>query len=144
MNLDLNSVARICGHHLALVLIIGASLLSGSMAQAGESKQKSWRDSFAALPSGRSFSGMASFYSTGQKTASGARFNPHGLSAAHRTLPFGTKVRVSHPSSGRSVIVTINDRGPFIRSRVLDLSLGAARALGITGAGVARVRAEVM
>lgn len=87
---------------------------------------------------------MASFYSTGQKTASGARFNPHGLSAAHRTLPFGTKVRVSHPSSGRSVIVTINDRGPFIRSRVLDLSLGAARALGITGAGVARVRAEVM
>lgn len=143
MILDFNSVAKICGRHLPAILVISGSLLTGGMAEA-KSAQKNWRDSYAALPSSRGFSGMASFYSTGQKTASGARFNPHGLSAAHRTLPFGTKVRVSHPSSGRSVIVTINDRGPFIRGRILDLSLGAARALGITGAGVARVHAEVM
>ena len=64
------------------------------------------------------------------------------MTAAHRSLPFGTKVRVTH--RGQSVVVTINDRGPFIRGRVLDLSTGAARAIGLTGAGVGRVTAEVV
>jgi rare lipoprotein A len=73
-----------------------------------------------------------------------ARFEPEGLTAAHRWLPFGTRVRVSDPRTGRSVVVTINDRGPFIQGRVLDLSLGAARALGIQGRGVSRVHAEVI
>jgi rare lipoprotein A len=93
---------------------------------------------------GRSFSGMASFYGSesGSKTASGQRFNQNAMTAAHRTLPFGTKLRVTH--RGRSVVVTINDRGPFIRGRVLDLSTGAARAVGLTGAGVGRVTAEVV
>src|SRR3954469_20730558 len=81
----------------------------------------------------------ASYYSHGQKTASGERFNPHGLTAAHRSLPFGTKLRVVNPRNGRSVTVRITDRGPFIKGRSLDLSLGAAKALGITGQGVARV-----
>ena len=91
----------------------------------------------------RVFSGKASYYwySKG-KTASGSTFNRNHLTAAHRTLPFGTKVRVTH--GGSSVIVTINDRGPFIRGRVLDLSLAAARSLGITDRGVAHVRAEVL
>ena len=86
---------------------------------------------------------MASFYGneSGSKTASGQRFNQNAMTAAHRTLPFGTKLRVTH--GGRSVVVTINDRGPFIRGRVLDLSTGAARAVGLTGAGVGRVTAEV-
>jgi rare lipoprotein A len=86
-------------------------------------------------PGARSFSGQASYYGSesGSRTASGARYNPNGLTAAHRTLPFGTQVRV-----------TINDRGPFIRGRVLDLSVGAARAIGITGRGVGRVVAEVL
>ena len=77
---------------------------------------------------------MASFYGneSGSKTASGQRFNQNAMTAAHRTLPFGTKLRVTHGS--RSVVVTINDRGPFIRGRVLDLSTGAARAVGLTGA----------
>ena len=87
---------------------------------------------------------MASFYGneSGSKTASGQRFNQNALTAAHRSLPFGTKLRVTH--GGRSVVVTVNDRGPFIRGRVLDLSTGAARAIGLTSAGVGRVTAEVV
>lgn len=107
-----------------------------------------WRNANAAVaPSsgtGRSFSGMASFYGneSGSRTASGQRFNQNAMTAAHRSLPFGTKLRVTH--GGSSVIVTINDRGPFVRGRVLDLSTGAARAIGLTGAGVGRVTAEVV
>jgi rare lipoprotein A len=107
-----------------------------------------WRDANAAASpssgSGRSFSGMASYYGneSGSKTASGQRFNQNAMTAAHRTLPFGTKLRVTH--GDRSVVVTINDRGPFVRGRVLDLSTAAARAVGLTGAGVGRVVAEVM
>ena len=106
----------------------------------------SWRYANAAIPSGggRSFSGVASFYGneSGSKTASGQRFNQNAMTAAHRSLPFGTKLRVTH--NGRSVIVTINDRGPFIKGRVLDLSTGAARAVGLTSSGVGRVTAEVI
>ena len=93
---------------------------------------------------GRGFSGMASFYGneSGSKTASGARFNQNAMTAAHKTLPFGTKLRVTH--GGQSVVVTINDRGPFIKGRVLDLSTGAARAIGLTSRGVGRVTAEVV
>lgn len=86
-------------------------------------------------------SGKASYYSHGQKTASGARFNPHGLTAAHRSLPFGTKVHVHY--RGRNVCVTINDRGPFIKGRVLDLSLGAAKEIGLTSRGVDHVTYHV-
>ena len=74
-------------------------------------------------------------YGGGQKTASGERFNPHALTAAHRSLPFGTRVQVTNPSNGRSVTVRINDRGPFGQAHALgvefDLSAGAARALGL-------------
>ena len=91
----------------------------------------------------RVFSGKASFYAyTKSKTASGTSFNRNLLTAAHRNLPFGTKVRVTHGRS--SVIVTINDRGPFARGRVLDLSLAAAQSLGITKLGVVQIRAEVL
>jgi len=76
--------------------------------------------------------GVASYYSA------------HGLTAAHRTLPFGTRVSVTNLSNGHSVIVRINDRAPFIRGRSIDLSAGAARAIGMTGAGVARVRMHVI
>jgi rare lipoprotein A len=105
----------------------------------------SWRDANASVGgSGHSFSGMASYYGneSGSRTASGARFNQSAMTCAHRSLPFGTKLRVTH--GGRSVVVTVNDRGPFIRGRVLDLSTGAARAVGLTGAGVGRVTAEVV
>jgi rare lipoprotein A len=89
-------------------------------------------------------SGMASYYWQGQQTASGARFNPSAMTAAHRTLPFGTKVRVTNKRNGRSVIVTINDRGPFIRGRIIDLSSGAAGVIDMKGAGVAPVSLEVV
>lgn len=87
---------------------------------------------------------MASYYGNeaGSRTASGQRFNQNAMTAAHRHLPFGTRLRVTHGS--RSVVVTVNDRGPFIRGRVLDLSKGAARVIGLTGSGVGRVVAEVM
>ncbi|WP_298884273.1 septal ring lytic transglycosylase RlpA family protein [uncultured Bradyrhizobium sp.] len=117
-------------------------------AQADTNANSGWLNANASMtPSsgtGHSFSGMASYYGneSGSRTASGARFNQNAMTAAHRTLPFGTKVRVTH--GGQSVIVTINDRGPFVRGRVLDLSTGAARAIGLTGAGVGRVTAEVV
>jgi rare lipoprotein A len=93
----------------------------------------------------RVFSGKASYYSYRKaKTATGASFNRESLTAAHRSLPFGTKVRVTDVGTNRSVIVRINDRGPNIRGRVLDLSLGAARSLGITNRGVVQIRVEVL
>jgi peptidoglycan lytic transglycosylase len=93
----------------------------------------------------RVFSGKASFYSyrTG-KTASGSSFDRDLQTAAHRSLPFGTKVRVTVPATNKSVVVRITDRGPNIRDRVLDLSLGAARNLGIRDKGVVEIRAEVL
>ena len=106
----------------------------------------SWLNANASIGStgGRSFAGKASYYGSesGSRTASGQRFNQNAMTAAHRSLPFGTKLRVTH--RGQSVVVTVNDRGPFIRGRVLDLSKGAARAIGLTGAGVGHVTAEVV
>ncbi|MDZ8187101.1 MAG: septal ring lytic transglycosylase RlpA family protein [Nostoc sp. ChiSLP02] len=93
------------------------------------------------------FRGIASFYGydgSGTHTASGQRFNPEAMTAAHRSLPFGTQVRVTNTRNGRSVVVRINDRGPFIRGRILDLSYGAARVLGMMGSGVAPVHIEVL
>lgn len=89
--------------------------------------------------------GWASWYGPGfhgNYTASGTRYNQYGLTAAHRTLPFGTRLRVTNLNNGRSVIVTVNDRGPFIHNRVIDLSMGAAQVLGVVNSGVAPVRLD--
>lgn len=89
--------------------------------------------------------GQASYYGrelAGQRTASGERFNPNGMTAAHRTLPFGTQLRVTNLANGRSVTVRVNDRGPFVRRRILDVSAGAARQLGFFAQGTARIRVE--
>jgi rare lipoprotein A len=88
--------------------------------------------------------GWASYYKHGKRTANGEAFKPMGLTAAHRSLPFGTKVRVTNLRTGKSVVVRINDRGPFIRGRVIDLSLGAAQVVGLTASGVAKVRFDVI
>jgi len=143
---------------VAATLLVGGSVTEASAKSRHHSRHHhhalsssgngSWRDANASIApssgSGRSFSGMASFYGneSGSKTASGQRFNQNALTAAHRTLPFGTKLRVTH--GDRSVVVTINDRGPFVHGRVLDLSTAAARAVGLTSAGVGRVTAEVV
>ena len=87
----------------------------------------------------------ASWYGSkfhGRPTASGERYNMFGLTAAHKTMKFGTKLRVTYPETGGSVVVTVNDRGPFIRGRDLDLSYGAAKAIGLEVKGVGRVRIE--
>lgn len=88
--------------------------------------------------------GIASFYSHGTKTASGERFNPNELTAAHPTLPFGTKLRVTNQHTGRSVTVRVNDRGPYVPGRVVDVSYSAAEQLGMVGRGVAPVKLDVV
>lgn len=88
--------------------------------------------------------GKASWYKMGTKTASGEKMNASALAGAHRTLPFGTKVRVDNLSNGKSVVVRINDRGPFIRGRVIDVTQGAARKLGMIRSGVAPVKVTVV
>jgi rare lipoprotein A len=86
--------------------------------------------------------GLASSYGSGSETASGERFNADELTAAHRTLPFGTRVRVTNHSNGRSVVLRINDRGPFVRGRVIDVTPAAAHALGISGLAPVTVEPE--
>ena len=156
LSLGLATQSRAAMTILAATLFVGGGITEASAKSrhhhrhhhSHHASNSSWRDANAAVTpssgSGHSFSGMASFYGneSGSKTASGQRFNQNALTAAHRSLPFGTKLRVSH--GGRSVVVTINDRGPFVRGRVLDLSTGAARAIGLTSAGVGRVTAEVV
>jgi rare lipoprotein A len=145
---------------MAATLLVGGSISEASAksrhhrhhhhhhhASKAQAPGSNWLDANASIGSqstGRGFSGKASFYGneSGSKTASGQRFNQNAMTAAHRSLPFGTKLRVTH--RGQSVVVTINDRGPFIKGRVLDLSKGAARAIGLTGAGVGQVTAEVV
>jgi rare lipoprotein A len=138
---------------IAATLLVGGSVTEASAKSrhhrhhhhhASKAAASNWQDANASIGSGRGFSGMASFYGneSGSKTASGQRFNQNAMTAAHKTLPFGTKLRVTH--GGQSVVVTINDRGPFIKGRVLDLSTGAARAIGLTSRGVGRVTAEVV
>ncbi|MBN2200499.1 septal ring lytic transglycosylase RlpA family protein [bacterium] len=93
--------------------------------------------------------GKASYYGTGdgfhgKKTASGEIFDRNKLTAAHRTLPFGTRCRVTNRSNGRSVVVRINDRGPFVKGRIIDLSWAAAKRIGAERAGVVNVKLEVL
>ena len=136
---------------IAATLVVGATTTAASArSHRGHhgihhaSRTSDWREANAMVHAGggHSFSGVASFYGneSGSQTASGQRFNQNAMTCAHRSLPFGTKLRVSH--GGRSVVVTVNDRGPFVRGRVLDLSTAAARALGIDGLG--HVTAEVI
>ena len=142
----------------AAFALIAATLLAGGCITEASAKSKhrqqakhshqaksKWQDAKASIgpqTSGRSFAGKASFYGneSGNKTASGQRFNQNAMTAAHRTLPFGTKLRVTH--RGQSVVVTINDRGPFIKGRVIDLSEEAAKRLGFLEKGVAKVRVD--
>jgi rare lipoprotein A len=140
---------------LVAVLLIGAGLAACAQAPVANYQPQSSRQaalhkrhsplatreaSFDASAS----SGMASYYSSGVRTASGEAFNPNELTAAHRTLPFGTKLRVTNVSTGQSVTVRVNDRGPFVPGRVVDVSHSAAESLGMTGKGVAKVKLDVV
>ena len=88
--------------------------------------------------------GVASFYTEGTQTASGERFDTHELTAAHPTLPFGTRLRVTNVATGRSVTVRVNDRGPFVPGRVVDVSYAAAETLGMVEGGIAKVKLDVV
>ena len=95
----------------------------------------------------RLIAGAASWYGPGfhgRLTANGERFDQNALTAAHKTLPFGTKLRVTNEHNGKSVVVRVNDRGPYAGKRVLDLSKGAAQTIGMIGSGVAPVKIEVI
>ena len=118
-----------------LTAVIVAILISLPMSASARVKQ------------GYTQKGVASYYHDslhGRKTASGEVYNKRILSAAHKSLPLGTKVRVTKASSGKSIVVKINDRGPFVKGRIIDLSRRAARDLGIIGSGVAKVEVEVL
>jgi rare lipoprotein A len=88
--------------------------------------------------------GLASFYTEGTQTANGEKFDTQELTAAHRTLPFGTRLRVTNVATGRSVTVRVNDRGPFVPGRVVDVSYSAAQTLGMVGGGLAKVKLDVV
>ena len=88
--------------------------------------------------------GVASFYSEGRSTASGEKFDPNELTAAHPSLPFGTKLRVTNTATGKSVTVRVNDRGPYVPGRVVDVSYSAAQALGMVHSGTANVKLDVV
>jgi rare lipoprotein A len=112
--------------HLIMALVITSGCRSTSSARSGMARE----------------TGFASYYAHkyhGRTTASGERFDMNAMTAAHKTLPFGTKVKVTNLDNGRSVIVRITDRGPFVKGRVIDLSLAAAKKLDMVRAGVAEV-----
>ena len=88
--------------------------------------------------------GLASYYDEGTRTASGESFDPQALTAAHPDLPFGTKLRVTNVTTGKSVIVRVNDRGPFVPGRIVDVSHSAAAALGMIDQGTAEVKVDVV
>jgi len=100
--------------------------------------------SSAAMANGKTQRGKASYYWQPQATASGERFNPNALTAAHRWLPFGSRVKVTNRRNGRSVIVRINDRGPFVKGRIIDLSRRAAGVIRMKGSGVVPVTLQVL
>ena len=110
-----------------------------------ERPARSRRSSSSSSEGGSSIgSGLASYYWQPQRVASGGWFNPNAMTAAHKTLPFGTRVRVTNERNGQSVEVTINDRGPYVAGRVIDLSSAAAGAINMKGAGVVPVRMTVL
>ena len=97
-----------------------------------------------ASPTRMASQGIASFYTEDQETASGEKFDTNDLTAAHPTLPFGTRLRVTNVETGRSVTVRVNDRGPYVAGRVVDVSHSAADALGMVGSGIAKVKLDVV
>jgi rare lipoprotein A len=101
-------------------------------------------DAHPAAKANSSSDGLASFYTEDEWTANGERFNTRAMTAAHPTLPFGTRLRVTNVTNGRSVVVRINDRGPFVPGRVVDLSESAAESLGMVERGVVKVKLDVV
>lgn len=129
-----NSVYKICVMVVMLVVVVACAHSKRVTEIPATAEQK-----------GYAAEGLASWYGPGfkgRKTASGKRFNPKLMTAAHRTLPFGTRLKVTNLANEKTVEVVVNDRGPFIKGRIIDLSQGAAKKLGFAGAGVVKVQIE--
>lgn len=129
------------------VPIVGLALAIATLSIPKFAAAKDARDTAAPGKGERHQRGNASFYSkhlSGRKTASGEPYDPKALTAAHRTLPLGTQVKVVNPKNDKSVVVTVNDRGPVPKNRVIDLSSAAADELGMKKSGVTRVETEVV
>jgi len=156
LSVDLRAARRLL---VAITLAAGltacaqSSLVTNQTALQGANRQKSM--AFARVygrptrhtrvaGQGAGSYGLASFYGEGSETASGEKFSPNELTAAHPTLPFGTRLRVTNVSNGRSVIVRVNDRGPFVRGRTVDVSSSAAERIGMIDQGVAKVKLDVI
>ena len=156
LSVDLRAARRLL---VAITLAAGltacaqSSLVTNQTALQGANRQKSVafvhaRGHFTtqtrtARRKGASYA-LASFYGEDSETASGEKFNANELTAAHPTLPFGTRLRVTNVANGRSVIVRVNDRGPFVRGRAVDVSSSAAERIGMIDQGVAKVKLDVV
>lgn len=132
----------------SVALAIAGVLLIPSCATTSSANSKTTADSIESWNVASVQHGKASWYSIrtnyGTRTASGQRLNDTGATAAHKTLPLGTKVRVTNEANGRSEVVTITDRGPYIRGRIIDVTIGVAERIGFAKRGVAPVKVEVL
>jgi rare lipoprotein A len=130
------SLRRLAGITVTRLFTVGLSLVAGAMFAAASAHAGGWNWFFAHRhPTGRcgaAHEWVVAYYSSSTRVACGGKFNPNGLTAAHRSLPCGTRLHVRNPKNGKSIVVTINDRGPFVKGVSLDLARGAARALGMT------------
>jgi rare lipoprotein A len=127
--------------------LVGLGVALAALIGSGCASTKPTRATGAAPAPGTRIVGVASWYGQrhqGHATASGEIFDMNKLTAAHRTMPFGTRLRVTNVDNGRSVVVRVNDRGPWVNDRVLDVSLAAAKTLGMTGDGVTKVEIVVL
>jgi rare lipoprotein A len=127
-----------------VLFVLSLAVLNGCAGSSGSARGSS---SSRAGSNGGAQTGVASYYADkyhGRTTASGERFDTNKLTAAHRTLPFGTRVRVTNLDNGKQVIVKVNDRGPFVKGRIIDLSRAAAKRVDMIRAGLAKVKVEVL
>lgn len=136
----------------ALLLSCSSSprFIRGGSGEAPPDRDTTTRSAIVRPPTGKALltlEGVASYYADafhGKLTSNGETFDMHALTAAHRTFPFGTKIRVTNLGNGKTVVVRVNDRGPFVDGRIIDLALGAAKAIDMVQTGTGRVRLEVL
>jgi rare lipoprotein A len=145
----IRTAAALPGALLAAAMVIGCTGSSPRFTFAGSKTPASTGSESPVIPAAPpgAEEGVASYYAdefNGRKTSNGETYDMHKYTAAHRTLPFNTKVRVTNLGTGKSLVVRINDRGPFKDDRIIDLSLAAAKELELIGSGTARVRLEVV
>ncbi len=131
----------------SLVLIVVSALCMPAILQAKQLNHHAKHAAKVKIKMPHKMMGLASFYGVklnGRRTASGEKYNQNALTAAHKTLPFGSKVQVTNVKNGKSVVVRVNDRGPFVKGRIIDLSKAAAKKIGLNSAGTSRVELYVL